>query len=125
MHFRHSGGEVGGVFRQIKMKNEHKTSQSVFLKTDHYWLDSGLVGLYQILKTIRSCIKVKVEHNRIVLEGEMDDIQDALEQAYTTLVDRFYNVSTQKQMNERTSYNFYYDSKKIVLLLFPKKNHEG
>ncbi len=125
MHFRHSGGEVGGVFRQIKMKNEHKTSQSVFLKTDHYWLDSGLVGLYQILKTIRSCIKVKVEHNRIVLEGEMDDIQDALEQAYTTLVDRFYNVSTQKQMNERTSYNFYYDSKKDCFVAFPKKKSRG
>ena len=93
------------------------------LKTDHYWLDSGLVGLYQILKQFEVVLKSRLSTTELFWKGKWMTFKMRLNKPYNPSR-QIYNVSTQKQMNERTSYNFYYDSKKDCFVAFPK-NHEG
>ena len=115
MHFRHSGGEVGG-FRQIKMKM-NINSQSVFLKQTIGWIRGWLAYKF---KTIRSCIKVKVEPTELFWRKWM-----TFKMPWTSLHNpsRWIFVSTQKQMNER-HHIISIMIQKDCLLLFPK-NHEG
>lgn len=102
-----------------------KSVEITFPKLNHFWLDSGLLGLAVILREVDSCIENVVSDTGLTLKGSEDALQNALEKAYDLLVDRFYNVSTKKQQDDITSYNFYYDSKNDKCVSFPKRKSVG
>ena len=70
-------------------------------------------------------IKVEVGDNKLVIGGTPSDIQKAIEVAFELLVNKYYNLSTKKQIEERRSYNFYYDTKRDEFFSFPKKKSVG
>lgn len=96
-----------------------------FPKVGHFWFDSGLVGLDKILSEVNADIKVERRESTLTIEGNRDIVQNALGQAYDILVDRYYNISTQKQKDDTSSYNFYYDSKEDRFHAFPRKKACG
>ena len=97
-----------------------------FHKTGHFWFDCGLTGLIKMLEQVDTeKVKIQVEDNSLILNGNSDDIQKAIEDAFELLVNRYYNLSTKKQIEERSSYNFYYDTKKDEFISFPKKKSVG
>jgi hypothetical protein len=80
------------------MDNENSDNQVIFYKKGHFWFDSGLVGLLILIRSIKHKIKIIFEGNKVILKGQKNDIQEALENAYMILRDRSYNISTQKQL---------------------------
>ncbi|MBF0538991.1 MAG: hypothetical protein HQL03_12155 [Nitrospirae bacterium] len=98
-----------------------------FPKMNHFWLDSGLLGLAVILRQIEADIKANVEHSDsgLTLKGTEGDIANALNAAYDKLIRDYYNLSTKKQQQETASHNFYYDSKGDRFISFPKKKAVG
>jgi len=96
-----------------------------FPKLNHFWLDSGLLGLEVMLREVDSNIEKKVSEQGLTLEGSEDSIKDALEKAYDLLIKRYYDLSTKKQKEDLSSYNFYYSSKKDEFCPFPKKKSVG
>jgi hypothetical protein len=107
------------------MKQKGKDIQLVFSKAGHFWLDSGLVGLKKILDEIDKEVNIQQKDNEFFLEGPRDVVQRTLEQAYDILVDRYYNISTKKQKEDTSAYNFYYDSREDRFYSFPKKKSCG
>jgi len=96
-----------------------------FPKLNHFWLDSGLLGLEVLLREVDSDIQKTVSEDGLTLMGSGDEIQNALNKAYELLIDRYYNLSTKKQKDNTVSYNFYYDSKEDRFVPFPKKKSVG
>lgn len=96
-----------------------------FPKLNHYWLDSGLLGLTVMLNEIESGIDKIVNDEGLTLRGTEKEIQEALEKAYDLLIKRHYDLSTKKQRDDIISYNFYYDSKEDKFVAFPKKKSVG
>ena len=96
-----------------------------FLKKNHFWLDSGLLGLIEMLYEVNNNIEMVVNDKSLILKGSEVAIQNALERAYDLLITRYYNISTKKQRDKTTSYNFYYDSKNDKFVSFPKKKSVG
>jgi hypothetical protein len=102
-----------------------KTIEITFPKLNHFWLDSGLLGLTAILNEVDSSIDKTVNDTGLTLKGTEVEIQETLEKAYELLIKRHYDLSTKKQRNDITSYNFYYDSKEDKFVAFPKKKSVG
>ena len=96
-----------------------------FPKLNHFWLDSGLLGLTVMLKEVASGIDKVVNDEGLTLRGTEKEIQEALKKAYDLLIEQYYDLSTKKQRDDTTSYNFYYDSKKDEFIAFPKKKSVG
>lgn len=96
-----------------------------FPKLNHFWLDSGLLGLAAMLEEVDSNIEITVNDMGLTLKGTESDITNALKKAYDLLVKRYYDLSTKKQRDGITSYNFYYDSKEDKFVAFPKKKSVG
>ncbi len=98
----------------------------VFRKLGHFWLDSGLIGLIKILEELNlDDVSIKVVNNELILSGKKSNVQFALEKTYDLLVEKFYNLSTKKQKDDTTSYNFYYDTKNDMFISFPKRKSVG
>jgi len=102
-----------------------KIVEITFRKLNHFWLDSGLLGLTILLREIKSNIQISTDDTGLTLKGAEGAIQDALEKAYDLLIKRYYNLSTKKQRDNTNSYNFYYDSKSNKFVAFPKKKAVG
>lgn len=96
-----------------------------FSRAGHFWLDSGLVGLKKILDETEKEVLFQEDADGFFLEGTKDAVKAAIEHAYDILIDRYYNISTQKQKEDTKAYNFYYDSKKGRFFSFPKKKSCG
>ncbi|HOB19357.1 MAG TPA: hypothetical protein PKO35_01475, partial [Candidatus Atribacteria bacterium] len=97
-----------------------------FTKIGHYWLDSGLVGLIKTLDGISvKGVNIEKDENSLTLRGEPDSIKNALETAYDELVKQYYSVSTKKQKEDTSTYNFYYDEKEDKFVAFPKMKPMG
>jgi len=94
-----------------------------FPKLNHFWLDSGLLGLYELLHEGK--VPVTLDDSAMTLRGEEREIEAALDGAYDTLVARYYNLSTQRQRDNVASHNFYYDSITDVFKDFPKRKARG
>lgn len=107
------------------MKQKEKNIQLRFSKAGHFWLDSGLVGLKKTLDEMEKEVVIQQKNNELILEGSEIAVQNALEQAYEILVDRYYNISTKKQKEDTRAYNFYYDSREDRFYSFPKKKSCG
>lgn len=96
-----------------------------FPKLNHFWLDSGLLGLAVMLKEVDSSIEKTVNDTGLTLIGTERKIQETLQKAYDLLIRRYYSTSTKKQIDVTTSYNFYYDSTQDQFVAFPKKKSVG
>ena len=96
-----------------------------FPKLNHFWLDSGLLGLTIMLSEIDTDIEKIIGDTGLTLKGPENAIQSALEKAYDLLIKRYYNLSSRRQQDDITSYNFYYNSKKDKFVAFPKKKTVG
>ena len=100
-------------------------TELTFPKLNHFWLDSGLLGLAVFLKEIETDVERIVSDAGLTLKGTEEAIQGTLEKAYDLLIERYYDLSTKKQRDNTKSYNFYYDSKKDEFVAFPKKKSVG
>ena len=96
-----------------------------FPKLNHFWLDSGLVGLEILLRDSKEKAECLADETGLTLKGSEDEIQLWLEKAYDRLVKDYYNLSTKKQKEETTAFNFYFDSKTDQFIAFPKKKAVG
>jgi hypothetical protein len=100
----------------------------VFKKLGHFWFDAGLVGLIKMLEEVnlkKLGVTSEVIDNQLRLNGESRDIQKAIESAYERLVEKYYNLSSQKQREDTASYNFYYDTQNDCFVSFPKRKAVG
>lgn len=98
----------------------------VFPKLGHFWLDSGLIGFIKMLKKINMPnVSVKIMGNDLVLSGPEEDLQLFIENAYELLINNYYNLSTKKQKEDISLYNFYYDTKENKFEMFPKRKAVG
>lgn len=102
-----------------------KPIEVTFPKLNHFWMDSGLLGLTVLLNEVDNNIEKTVNENGLTLKGSADSIQNALEKAYDLLIKQYYNLSTEKQKKDTISYNFYYDTKEDKFISFPKKKSVG
>jgi len=96
-----------------------------FPKLNHFWLDSGLLGLAVMLKEVDSSIEKTVNDTGLSLIGTERKIQETLQKTYDLLIRRYYSLSTKKQIDVTASYNFYYDSTRDQFVAFPKKKSVG
>lgn len=96
-----------------------------FPKLNHFWLDSGLLGLIMLINEVDADIDKTVNNVGLILKGTETQIKDALAKAYALLIERYYNLSTKKQKDNESLYNFYYDRKEDKFLAFPKKKSVG
>ena len=96
-----------------------------FPKLGHFWLDSGLVGLESMLRIVDTPAEINVNEAGISLTGEANEIERILYEAYDALVKQYYNVSTKKQRDDTSSWNFYYNLENDVFEAFPKRKSVG
>lgn len=96
-----------------------------FPKLNHFWLDSGLLGLSVLLNETDNSIEKVVGDNGLTLRGTEDNIKATLNRVYDLLISRYYDTSTKKQVDDESSYNFYYDSRKGDFVAFPKRKSVG
>lgn len=97
-----------------------------FGRAGHFWQDCGLLGLWSMLKEVcQGDVKLSLDSEGLSLEGEPSSMESALMTAYDRLVSRYYDVSTQKQRDNKEGYNFYLDTKTETFVPFPKKKTYG
>jgi len=107
------------------MKHQGKETELTFRKLGHFWLDSGLVGLVKMIEDVNSDIQVIISNDKLVLKGSKDNLKSSLEKVYDRLISCYYNLSTQKQKSDTSSYNFFYDTQQDKFFPFPKKKAVG
>ena len=100
-----------------------KSIEITFPKLNHFWLDSGLVGLTVLFQETHHAVERIVSNEGLTLSGSQDDIKATLSDAYDLLVSRCYNTSTKKQKEEMSG--FFFDSKEKTIKRFPKKQLFG
>ena len=97
-----------------------------FQKKGHHWLDAGLIGLIKILENMDiNDVEINTTDYSLSLKGPLRNVQETLERAYDKLINEYYNVSTKKQIEDTSSYNFYYDEEKDEFISFPKRKSMG
>lgn len=117
-----------------------------FPRLNHFWNDSGVLGLYRcIIGNVhaerqegddapgdrlneRFEVGVHLEPDALEIEGDEKAMEELLDAAYDRLVRNYYNVSTQKQREERGTWNFFFDSRDGEngrFKLFPKRKTQG
>jgi hypothetical protein len=96
-----------------------------FPKLNHFWFDSGLLGLYELLRSVENGVVSTVDDQGITIRGEEAAIEVALQEAYDALIKKYYDLSTKWQRGNRSEYNFYYDTARDAFVDFPKKKARG
>ena len=126
----------------VKAKSADNSVVSVeFLRTGNPWIDAGIVGLYRVLRRRPGYLTSAPEketagpfphvsfddlrEDRLVVSGPADEVQACLKSAYDRLIESYFNVSTQKQKNEKTTWNLYYDTNGDCFVPFAKKKAVG
>ena len=117
--------------------------QICFPRLNNFWNDSGVLGIYRcIIGDVHADpqfgdkesydhldaeypVIVNLEKDGLKIGGEAKDVEAVLERAYGRLVKRYYDVSTQKQRDDKSSWNFYYDSTEDQFATFPKRKAQG
>ena len=105
--------------------NNDTAIEVTFPKLNHFWLDSGLLGLYELLHEAENGTLITLDDSKLTMRGKEEAIEAALASAYDELVKKYYDLSTKRQRDTTTSYNFYYDSAKDAFVAFPKKKARG
>ncbi len=112
-----------------------------FLRVGNPWIDAGIVGLWRILRGKPPYLKVastqgrvdtfpqvkfdELREDRLVITGPTNQVQLCLEWAYDRLVADYFNVSSKKQLADKSSWNFYWDTNRNSFVTFPKKKAVG
>ena len=117
--------------------------QICFPRLNNFWNDSGVLGIYRcIMGNIHAdpqlgdkesydrldeeySVTVNLEKDGLKIGGEEEDVEAVLERAYGRLVKRYYDVSTKRQIEDNSSWNFYYDSTEDQFVTFPKRKAQG
>lgn len=104
-------------------------AEIIFKRTCNYWIDAGIVGLYDTLnkpvpnsekigewaKTIKyySGIETTLTPDQLIIKGEKRRIEHALSFALEKIRTTLYDVSTEKQINNREG--VYYNEKEGIV----------
>ena len=117
--------------------------QVCFPRLNNFWNDSGVLGIYRcIMGNVHAglqsgdkesydhlgeeySVTIKLEKDGLKIRGMGKDVETVLERAYDRLIKRYYDVSTQKQIEKKHEWNFYYDSIEDRFVPFPKRNSQG
>jgi hypothetical protein len=97
-----------------------------FSKLSHFWMDSGLIGLYKIAKEenpSKMGVEMYLSDDGVVFKGTEANLTLLFNKAYESLLDQYYSKSTEKQRQENAG--FYYDSKEDKFVRFPKVKAMG
>ncbi len=97
-----------------------------FHKLNHFWMDSGLLGLYIIAKnenTEEMGVEIKLNDTGVLFKGTEANLDKFFHKIYDSLLAQYYNTSTQKQKEKNDG--FYYDSKNDKFVRFPKVKSMG
>lgn len=96
-----------------------------FYLRNHWWVDAGITGFFNIAKdrNLQEKYNVEVcpESNKLIIEyKDEDEIRNFLSECYEILANRYWNVSTKKQIENPE--NIFYDKEADELYLGPKVN---
>lgn len=97
-----------------------------FPKLNHFWMDSGLLGLYEIAKKEHpedQNIEIELKDDGISFKGTESNLDSFFHKTYESLLSEYYNISTEKQIEENTG--FYYDSIDDKFVRYPKVKSRG
>ncbi|HPD85776.1 MAG TPA: hypothetical protein PLS06_00515 [Proteiniphilum sp.] len=97
-----------------------------FPKIGHFWIDSGLIGFYELASrndAERYSVRLDLDEKGVTVHGDIKNIEKFLQSLYLILLDKYYNTSTEKQIQEKAG--FYYDSKEDKFVRFPKAKPMG
>lgn len=114
------------VMSMANQKNDDASSEITFPKLSHFWMDSGLLGLYKIAKEENPSemeVEMHLTDECLTFKGSEDNLTALFNKAYESLLDQYYNKSTEKQKQKNEG--FYYDSKEEKFVRFPKVKSMG
>jgi len=97
-----------------------------FPKLNHFWMDSGLLGLYEIAKKEHPedlDIEIQLKDDGVLFRGTESNLDYFFHKTYNSLLFEYYNTSTEKQKEENAG--FYYDSEKDIFVRFSKVKSMG
>jgi hypothetical protein len=106
--------------------NKDPSLEITFPKLSHFWMDSGLLGLYKIAKKEKPSeigVEMHLTDEGLTFKGTEDDLTKFFNKSYNSLLDQYYNKSTEKQ--KQNNEGFYYDSKEDKFVRFPKVKSMG
>ncbi len=101
--------------------NNEEIVEISFPKINHFWMDSGLLGLYRIAEQCNSKdsnVEITINDKGIIFKGPESSIDKFLHDTYKILLYQYYNTSSKKQIDNNAQ--FYYDSKNNKFVRFPK-----
>ncbi|MDW7733275.1 MAG: hypothetical protein SCH66_12725 [Methanolobus sp.] len=108
------------------LENNNDLLEINFPKLSHFWMDSGLLGLYKISKEENSPemeVEIQFTDDGLTFKGIEANLTALFDKTYWSLLDQYYNKSTEKQKQENSG--FYYDSKEDKFVRFPKVKSMG
>jgi len=106
--------------------NKDRSLEIIFPKLSHFWMDSGLLGLYKIAKKENPSemgVEIHLTDEGLTFKGTEDNLTALFNKSYKSLLDQYYNKSTEKQ--KQNNEGFYYDSKEDKFVRFPKVKSMG
>ena len=89
-------------------------------------MDSGLLGLYKIAKKENPSemgVEMHLTDEALIFKGSEDNLTALFLNPSKSLLDQYYNKSTEKQ--KQNNEGFYYDSKEDKFVRFPKVKSMG
>ncbi len=95
-------------------------------KIGHFWFDAGIIGFYELARMEnpeKSDVQITLDDEGVTIRGRESDLPAFLNQVYSTLLQRYYNTSSEKQEQEKAG--FYYDSKQEKFIRFAKVKPMG
>jgi hypothetical protein len=107
-------------------KNKDNLLEITFPKLSHFWMDSGLLGLYKIAEKENPSkleVEMRLTDEGLTFKGSEDNLTALFSKSYKSLLDQYYNKSTEKQKQKNEG--FYYDSKEDKFVRFPKVKAMG
>jgi len=96
-----------------------------FPKLNHFWLDSGLLGLYELLHEAENGTLVTLDDSKLTMRGKEEAIEAALASAYDELVKKYYDLSTKRQRDTTTSIQLLLRQCEGCLRCFSQKEGKG
>ncbi len=95
------------------LKETKEVIELVFPKLNHFWMDSGTLGLYRLAQEISEKetfnMKTSLNADGIVFEGTEPELERLLDKCYWALLARHYNQSNENQ--KKRNDGFYYNTK--------------
>lgn len=107
-------------------KDNEKLLEINFPKLSHFWMDSGLLGLYNVAKEAKPSeidVEMHLTDDDLVFKGTETNLTALFTKIYESLLNQYYNKSTEKQRQKNEG--FYYDSKEDKFMRFPKVKAMG